>query len=162
MAIIAEFDLAIREAESPAEPDQFLFCGETFTVAGVIGSLPMMRLAHGMHSDAVGQMEFLGLGYALLKSVVAPEDWERFASLATARGAQFRDLTRIAYKIYAVQTARPTVRSSVSSDGPPTTTEILSPDSSSLATAPASNVPPGRPDLAVPMISVEELVDGDS
>jgi hypothetical protein len=46
MAVIAEFELALREAEQaegePGEPDQILVAGTLITIADDISSLPML------------------------------------------------------------------------------------------------------------------------
>jgi len=158
MALIAEFDLAIREVDEEAEPDYFVFCGQKFGVVDETSSLPMMRLAHALYDPAITQTETMGRAYALLQHCVVPADWPRFEALAEARKAKYQDLTRIAYKIYGVRSARPTQRSSDSSDGPPTTMGNSSPDSSSPDSGQGSVVPLGRPDLAG-LVSVDSLVN---
>ena len=159
--IIAEFDLAIQEADPAAEVDEIRFCGETFAVAAEISSLPLMRLAHALIDEGVTELQTLGMAYACLRECIAPPDWPRFEALATARKARYRDLTRIAYRIHSARAARPTVRSSDSSAGPPPTTAPSNLASSSPDSAQASDLPPGRPDLAVPMVSVGQLVGDD-
>jgi hypothetical protein len=160
MAVIAEFEIAAREAETeqPGEPDQFRFAGSLFDVVENVSTLPMLRYAAALTDRGLQSEEdrdvtpVYAAAYNLLRSLVEPKDWVRFEAVATARNANYRQLTDVAYRLYNHVTGRPTKRSSGSPDGPPPTTGASSPDSSSPATL--------RPDLAVPMVSVDALVSG--
>jgi hypothetical protein len=150
MAVIAEFEIAAREAANdgtpPAEPDQFRFGGRLFTVADDVSTLPMMRYAASLGGNVATTY---AAAYNLLQHVVAPTDWAAFEAHATALHATYRELIDVAHTVYNHLIGRPTRPSSGSTGGRPTTGDESSPGSSSPATL--------RPDLAVPMVAVADL-----
>ncbi len=176
---------AVAAAESPREPDTFDFYGETFHVASTTPSaLPLMQFAAAMaaadEDDDSINMEALGAMYNMLRYCVAAEDWPRFEKLATKKGAGIDEILPITQAVWESVSALPTEGPSGSPVGPsPATTSPSSKgksrknkgrrsgskrtvEGSVVAVAPVVAgpwpVPEGRPDLAVPLMSVDEAL----
>jgi hypothetical protein len=153
MAVIAEFELALREAEQaegePGEPDQILVAGTLITIADDISSLPMLRYAHALshqRENEGGVTTVYAAAYDLLTAVIAPADWPTFAKLVTERKATYSELIQIGTSVYNHLVIRPTRRPSGSSGGSLTTTDASRPDAAS------------RPDLAAAdMKTIDDL-----
>lgn len=96
--------------------------GRPFKVADKVGLMPLLRFAHmagqGLAAD---DMEALGAMYDLLRGVIADDDWGAFQSHASMMRADQDDLLEAVREAIEMMTARPTVRPSDSSDGPPAT-----------------------------------------
>ncbi len=174
----------IAESQGVREPDTFDFYDETFAVIQTTPSaLPLMQFAAAMASaddeDGTVSMEALGAMYNMLRYCIEPADWPRFERLAQKRHAGFDELLPITQAVWAAVGAGPTEGPSASQGGPSTTSTSSKGDSrnrkdrrskqarrTSDRSAPnvagkvAANEwtpPPGRPDLAVPLRSVESL-----
>lgn len=118
------------------------FCGEQFTTSERIGLMPLMRYASAEKSgDYMGGLVAL---YDLLSQCIDEKDWGRFQLVAERERADEDALTDVVKDVIEAIAARPTERSSDSSDGPVT---VTSPDvASRLVTDFESK---GRPDLAL-------------
>ena len=152
MAVIAEFEIAVREAAQadgqPTEPDQFGFAGQLFDIVEDVSTLPMMRYAAALLTNDTTTI--YAAAYNLLRALVEPNDWGRFEATATTRKATYKQLMDgVVYPVYNHVIGRPTRQPSGSSDGLPATGDASKPDSSSPPTQ--------RPDLAVPMVEIDDL-----
>lgn len=140
------------------------FHGQQFHVAERVGMIPMMRfasftkrqmrrLADGHEPTGDDEIESLAAAYELLEQCVHPVDWERFVDHASAEHLDMEELMEFVGTVMAVVAARPTGRSSDSSDGPRTIEPSSTADSSSPATGPERVIArlnaQGRPDLAL-------------
>lgn len=124
-------------SEQAATPDVvtpapvLTFQGRQFRAADKFGLMPLLKFAHvakkGMDS---ADMEALAVVYDVLAQAIHPEDWDAFCDHATEVRAETDDLLEVVSQAIEVMTARPTGRSSESSDGP-TTTSPSSPAASS-------------------------------
>lgn len=143
MALIGEFGAAAREADPNAEPDQFKFYGELFTVADQVGAMPLLRFAAVADSGAQAD-ELAGLAamHELLRDCLAPGDWPRFQKVAADHKADAEELMQVCGAVYQAITGRPTQRPSASADGSSTTTASSRAPSSSEASSPLGAVPP--------------------
>lgn len=160
MAVIGQFGAAVAEADPNPEPDTFVFYGDTFTVREQVSALPLMKYAHAAVQNSSNEAYELAAIYEFIRSTVLPEEWDRFERVAIDNAADEAVLIQVTRAIYMAVTSRPTKRPSDSSAGPQPTTNGSNPGSSSPATGPASAVwpkSPVRPDLAVEMLSVDEL-----
>jgi hypothetical protein len=135
MAIIGEFDVAARSRSEPQ--DQFIFCGETFTV-GRIGLVPLGRFAKAAMSGLdSAEMEGLAVIIDLLAQIVIDEDQDRFLDVASRNRADGDDLMPIVQALIEAQAGRPTQRPSDLSGGSlPTTESSREPSSSEASLSP--------------------------
>lgn len=131
------------------------FLGEQFKVADKVGALAVMRFAK-IAKAGVDASELDGLValYDLLGQVVHPDDWARFEEHADSQHADGDALLELVQEVFALIAARPSGRSSDSSDGPRTIEPSSTVVSSSPDTAPTEAVisrlnGEGRPDLAL-------------
>lgn len=146
------------------------FHGERFRVAGKIGLMPLMRFAKlaqaGVDTD---EMDGLVAIYDLLEQCIDTsrycagcgeaerdgccdgrrivDDWTRFTVLATAHRDQGEELLDIVKQAVELMADRPTLRSSGSSDGPPSTSGSSTEGSSSPVVRRLERR--GRPDLGL-------------
>lgn len=140
------------------------FHGQGFHLAERVGLMPMMKFAvfakRQLRDQAAGkeptgddEIESLAASYELLEQCLHPNDWDRFVDHATAVHADMDELMEFVGDAMAVVSARPTGRSSDSSDGPQTIEPSSTAVSSSPATGPAKVITllndRGRPDLAL-------------
>ena len=188
MAKLGSFSAAqrvVNEAEKPREPDTFEFEGEEFRVITSVPSLlPLMQFSAAMASadedDDSLNMEALGAMYQMLRYCLDPRDWSRFERLAIKSGAGPEELLPITMAVWESVGARPTEGPSVSPGGPSKTSTSSkadspsrkdrrskrdrqtggrsAPDVSDKVPANEWTPPPGRPDLAVPLMSVDEMI----
>lgn len=108
------------------------FLGEQFRVADRVGALPIMRFAKAAKSGAdANDMAGLVALYDLLGQVIHPDDWSRFEAHADAEHADGDALLAVVQDALTLVAARPTGRSSDSSDGPRTIEPSSTDDSSS-------------------------------
>ena len=130
------------------------FFGESFHVAERVGLMPLMRFATAAQSGIdANEMEALAAMHGLLQQCIHPADLRRFERHASEAHADGDELMEFVAKVMAVVGARPTGRSSDSSDGP----RVIEPSStivsSSPDTGPARVIQmfneQGRPDLAL-------------
>jgi hypothetical protein len=143
MPIIGEFGAAAREADPQAEPDQFKFYGETFTVAERVGAMPLLRFAAVAESGTqASEMEGMAAMYELIRDCLIPGDWPRFQKVAADNKATDDEFLEICGAVYKAATARPTQRPTDSVDGPSDTGESLKDPSFSVAFSPLGSVPP--------------------
>jgi hypothetical protein len=115
--------------------------GATFKVAPKLGLMPLLRFAHlsskGVTAD---DMDALSAMYDLLRGVIDDSDWDAFQQHAAVVRADENDLLEAVRGAIEAMSARPTVRPSDSSDGPPLTGTSLSEDSSATGSStPASD-----------------------
>jgi hypothetical protein len=137
VALIGEFEAAVREADPEREPDQFRLCGELFTVSERNLDVPFMRFAKIAQTGAdSASSEGLAAIFDLVTTVVVDEERERFLETATRRGVDSEVLMEIVKVIVEARAARPTRQPSASSDGLSTIGE------SSKASSPFGEVPP--------------------
>lgn len=102
--------------------DTIPFHGEDYRLADKMGLMPLMRFAKLARSGLDSQeMEGLAAMYDLLEQCIDPEDWARFEAAATRERDQGDELMAVVTKAIELMAARPTLRSSDSSDGPPNT-----------------------------------------
>jgi hypothetical protein len=102
--------------------------GEEFRAAWPVPAMALAEFAH-VAQDGANSDDMTGLAamYDLFESVIEPEDWDRFKRHAKKSRATDKDLMLLVRKVITGQTDRPTVRPSVSSDGP----EVTAPSSES-------------------------------
>ena len=132
------------------------FGGESFAAAESIGLMALMRFAHVARSGTdANDMAGLAAMYELLEQCIEPSDWERFQQTAMRTRATGDDLMRVVKDVIQAASARPTGRSSDSSDGPTATAP-----SSESSDAPLRVVrrleSEGRPDLALMVTMAQE------
>jgi hypothetical protein len=133
MALIGEFEVAVREVDPTEEPDQFRFCGEVFTV-GQVGLIPLGKFAKAAVSGLdSSDMEGLAAMIDMLTDTVVDEDRGRFLDTAQRNRAKADDLMPIIMAIIQAEAARPTQRPSDSSGGPSRTGASSRASSSSVA-----------------------------
>lgn len=137
MALIGEFEVAVKQADPNREPDQFKFCGELFTVSDRDLTVTLGRFARAAQSGLdTAEMDGLAAMMGLIEAVVIDEDRARFLDLAERKGADPEVLFKIVQAVVEAQTGRPTEQPSDSSAGLSTTGE------SSKALSPLGAVPP--------------------
>lgn len=121
---------------------EITFCGEQFTTSERIGLMPLMRYAQAEKTgDYMGGLVAL---YDLLEQCIDPAEWGRFQLVAERERADEDTLTDVVRDVIEALAARPTGRSSDSSDGPVTGS---SPDAASRLVTDFESK--GRPDLAL-------------
>lgn len=124
------------------------FLGEQFKVADKVGALPLMRFAKVARAGVdASELEGLAAMYDLLGQVIHPDDWSRFEDHADRVHADGDQLLGLVQEVFALMAARPTGRSSDSSDGPQTIEPSSTGDSSSPVISRLNDQ--GRPDLAL-------------
>lgn len=129
--------------------------GEQFTVASEVGSLALMRFAK-LAQSGVDALDLAGLAalYDLLEQCIDPDDWSAFCDHANRHRVTGDDLLVVVQEVFALLAARPTLRPSVSSDGPRIIEPTSTVDSSSPVIARLNDQ--GRPDLALIVRKREE------
>ena len=124
------------------------FAGEEFAMADRIGLMPLMRFAKTAKAGADTQdLDGLVAMYDLLEQCIDPADWPRFQETANRERADGEQLMAVVGKVFQALAARPTRRSSDSSDGPTTTPANSAGDFSSQVVERLEQQ--GRPDLAL-------------
>lgn len=110
------------------------FEGRDFAVADRFGLMPLLRFAHHAKQGMdTADIESLSAIYDVLAQAIAEDEWEAFCDHATATRADADQLLAVVRQAIEVMSARPTVRPSDSSDGPPATETNSSDVSSSPA-----------------------------
>lgn len=133
MALIGEFNVAVKQDDPDREVDQFKFEGELFTVANDMNFVALGRFASAAQSGLdTAEMEGLAAMIELISSVVIDEDRDRFLSLASRKRADGELLMQIVQAVIEAQTGRPTVQPSGSPDGQSRTGESSKAPSSSV------------------------------
>ena len=128
--------------------DVITFHGQEFHLADTMGLMPLMRFAKVARSGVDAQeLEGLAAMYDLLEQCIEPDEWDRFVDLATKHRDQGDDLMEVVKETIETMSARPTERSSDSSDGPAPTSQNSTDASSSPVVRRLENR--GRPDLAL-------------
>lgn len=149
MASLGSFAAAKREYETPAEPDTFEFCGETFIVRGTIPGMVHLTVAASISGKVSGIDFAAALIEAIRHALTAPatdeeaedeSEWLRFYELAMAHDVSEVDLRDVAYALAGADTGRPTVRRSGSSTGSSATST-----NSSSSSSPSPDSPVFRP-----------------
>lgn len=127
---LGSFGAVVEEITAPDEPDTFTFYGETFTVAQHVGALPLMRFAAAARTGA-GSDDLAGLSamYDMIRDCLAPGDFERFDSVATANKADGATILAVCSAVYEALAGRPTTPQSTSSAGQRPTTKSSQPKS---------------------------------
>jgi hypothetical protein len=112
--------------------DVISFHGEHFHLADQVGLMPLMRFAK-IAQDGVDSDDLAGLTamYDLLQQCIVDEEWARFEVLATRHRDQGDELMQVVKQAIETMSARPTQRSSDSSDGPAPTSQSSTAGSSS-------------------------------
>lgn len=123
MASLGSFAAAAREYETPAEPDTFEFCGETFTVRGRIPGIVHLTVGASLSGKISGVDAAAALWEALRHALTKPalevdgettaeddSEWLRFYRLAVERDVETETLTAIAYELLGAEAGRPTER----------------------------------------------------
>lgn len=152
MALIGEFEVAVRAADPNREPDQFKFCGELFTVSEQVGIIPLAEFAKAAMSGLdTAEMEGLAALLDLLAEVVIDEDQARFLATAKKHRATADDMMPIVQSVIEVISGRPTPQPSDSSVGLSTTGANLRASSSSevFYDQEWKNTPFGRREMAL-------------
>lgn len=125
-----EFEGAVSEIQGGRYIEAF--GGQKFEVADRIALMPLLKFAHlskkGLDSS---DEEALVVMYDLLQTCFTETAWIEFESAATAYRAGDEELLEVVGKAIKVIAARPTMPPSVSSDGPPTTSESSTASASS-------------------------------
>lgn len=122
MALIGEFEAAVRDEADERELDQFRLCGELFTVDPGDMTIPLARFARiAAAGTEAEQMEGLAAMLDLLEAVVIPEDRPRLVKVAAAHKIDAELLMTVVSAVIAAETARPTVSASGFSPGQSTT-----------------------------------------
>lgn len=140
---LGSFGAAMRELDPQAEKDTFDYFGATFTVHANIPPVTMWDLAAAVTGN-VGDIEGMAaareaMRYALTKperkdgdETIPADDaeFERWHALAASKRDSNAGLIKLALALFEVQSGRPTVQRSDSSDGPlPTSTNSNAPAS---------------------------------
>jgi hypothetical protein len=126
MALIGEFEAAVKEADPNREPDTFKLQGQTFTVADEPNIVALGMFARSAREGAdSNDMEGLATLIDTVASVVVPEDEMRFLALASKHRLDPELLLQIVQAVLEAQSGRPTESSSDSSTGRSTTGENL-------------------------------------
>lgn len=124
------------------------FKGETFALSDSVAVMPMLKMAKlakgGIDSN---EMEAMVVMYDVLESLIDPDDWQRFESVATRTRATGDDLQQLIPQAITAISARPTSLPSDSSDGQRATPPSSAADSSSQVVSRLEDQ--GRPDLAL-------------
>lgn len=122
MALIGEFEAAVKVADPNREADTFKLQGETFTVADEPNIIALGMFARAAREGADSDdMEGLATLIDTVASVVIPEDENRFLSLASKHRLDAQLLLQIVAAVMEAQAGRPTEPSVVSSTGRSTT-----------------------------------------
>lgn len=131
------------------------FLGEQFKVADKVGALAVMRFAKIAKAGVdASELDGMVAMYDLLGQLIHPDDWSRFEDFADTQHADGDQLLELVQEVFALIAARPSGRSSDSSDGPRTIEPSSTVVSSSPDTDPSEAVisrlnSAGRPDLAL-------------
>lgn len=126
------FSAARREAGG--EPLTFDIDGETFNVEPQIGAMPIFDLAVAATADTDNAEEMLAATIAFrdfLRSVIVPDDIERFEKTCRSRHVSMDTLGEIVQWIVTEATGHPTKRLSDSLPEPLTSGQTSTPSSSS-------------------------------
>lgn len=128
------------------------FFGEDFHIAERIGAMPFMRFAKVAKAGTdANDLDGLAAIFDLLAECIHPDDWPLFQKHADKEKATGDQLLGFVRAVLGVVAARPTGRSSDSSDGP----RIIEPSSTDDSSSPATDRvvqrlnDRGRPDLAL-------------
>lgn len=136
-------------------PESLPFLGEQFQVAEQVGLMPVLRFAKaaksGLDSD---NLDGLAAIYDLIEQCLDPAEWQRFEKHCDVQRAGAEDMLAFVAKVVELVSNRPTERPSNSSDGPTTTSENSTDDSSTRVIRRLESM--GRPDLAVIAIQAAE------
>lgn len=122
MANLGEFHAAAREADPAREPDTFVLCGETFTIAEHVGDMPLLRFAAAA-ADGADSSTMAGMAamHDMLRDCLADGDWPRFQDVCTRNRVGHETLFSIVNAVHEAVTGRPTSRPADSSAGPSNT-----------------------------------------
>jgi hypothetical protein len=124
-----EFEGAVAELEGHRFVEAF---GRKFAVADKVALMPLLKFAHlskkGVDSS---DMEALAVMHDLLRTCFTDEAWAEFEDAATEQRANDEELLKVVSAAIEVIGSRPPTSPSVSSDGPPTTSENLTESASS-------------------------------
>lgn len=132
---------------------EVVFYGEKFTFVDSVGDFAFMEFAEAAERVDTESLAGLAAIMRLLKAAVVPEDWPRFQAAARKNRASVEVCMELVMTLFEEETDRPTVRPSVSSDGPRTIEPKSEEGSSSVVTRLAGQ---GRPDLALIAIRAQE------
>lgn len=126
--------------------EQVIFLGESFEVADRIGLMPLMRFAKTAQAG-VDSSDMAGLAamYDLIQQCLTDPEWPRFEAHCDRERADGDQLMTFVREVITLISARPTSRSSGSSDGPSSTARNSEVDLSSEVVT--QLVRRGRPDL---------------
>ena len=130
------------------------FLGVDFRIADKVAALPIMRFAKVAKAGVdASELDGMAALYDLLEQVIHPDDWQKFERHADQQRADGEQLLGVVQGVFELLAARPTGRSSDSSDGPRTIEPSSTADSSSPDTGTTRVIgrfnDQGRPDLAL-------------
>lgn len=159
MSRLGEFAAAQRELSG--EKDDFVFCGETFTVEQSIPAVLMLQLGAATTGKVEETEGFAAIWEALRCSLTVPKrtdpdgvdveadpaPFNRLYKLAVDNGVELEALMRLVFALFEAQSGRPTQQVSGSLPGPAST----SPSSSTSLT-------PAAPSH---LRSVDDLIRGN-
>lgn len=143
-------ELTVEELDAAErKPETVDFAGETFEIADRIALMALMRFAviakRGVDSQT---LEGLAAMHELLRQCIADHEWDRFEEAAVRERIQDEDVFLDVVKaVFEKLSERPTGRPSDSSDGPQTTPQRSTTDSSVRVIGRLERR--GRPDLAL-------------
>lgn len=155
MAKLGVFGAAVREADPLAEPDEFEFCGEDFTVHGEIPPMLMIQLGAAATGKIEEQEGFGAIWEVMRCGLTVPEHrvdgetvpadasgFHRFYRLAVAQCVPLEELIRLAMALFEAQAGRPTAQRPDSQPGSlPTSTSSSGSSSTAPAWPPAGMTP---------------------
>jgi hypothetical protein len=151
MASLGTFGAAKREYETPAEPDTFEFCGETYTVRGVIPTMLDLELAAG-YAGKIGSVATNAAMFEALRiALTGPDEddlaqWHQFRRAAIDNNVDDDEIARLTLTLCGWQIGVPTGQPSTSSDGQLPTSPSSNTSASASPDSPTSA--PDGPDSA--------------
>lgn len=149
-----ELDAAAAELEE--DYDSFSFYGKDFRLAKSIPALAAMRFARvAERGESAESMRGMAAIYDICQACIIPEDWSAFEDVVDAERLDTEKLMPVVQTLMEWITGRPTRQQSGSSPGLPPATASSRDDSPSQE----STVTSLRPDLDVPMVSVDQLIE---
>lgn len=142
---IGEFGAAKRELSG--EKDDFVFCGEVFTVERTLPAVLMLQLGASVSGKIDETEGFAAIWEALRVSLTIPEHddvseddapFRKLYGLAVDNGVDLEDMMKLVMVLFEAQTGRPTRQAPASLDGLPNTSPSL--NTSSIPVAPSSHL----------------------
>ena len=141
-------------AAEPAESSTVEFLGQTFKLKdGGPSGYRLARFAAAVRRGDQGDLlNNVAAPLELVEACLHEDEQGRFAAHADKNDATLDDIQHVVDQLFGVQTERPTVRPSDSSDGPST----IEPSSTPSADDSTSGRFDGRPDLRIALVMAKE------